>query len=228
MKNRLGKVTFVFICIFLAKCVFDIILSWRLVYMMGDWDMIKAVIFSDGVISFLKALDNIFGVGNIICLAIALVYTMKIIQSKRINRFVYVFTALAILVDIFFDTIYWNEISGFGDVFVCVLLFLLKCTCFISFILLFARYNNEKMKKTVRITLGCTYICTAIYFIINGLIFLFFSVLSQYQYIGDMISVSDVILWILGGVIWPIFVLIVGGLVLGYILFPEKYIKIEN
>ena len=118
--------------------------------------------------------------------------------------------------------------SGFGDVFVCVLLFLLKCSCFISFILLFARYNNEKIKKAVRITLGSTYICTAIYFIINGLIFLFSRVLSQYQYIGDMISVSNVILWILGGVIWPIFVLIVGGLVLGYILFSEKYIKIEN
>lgn len=228
MKNRLGKVTFVLLCIFLAKCAFDIILSWRLVYMMGDWDMIKAVVFSDGVVSFLRSLDNPFCVGNIICLAIVLVYTIKIIQNKRINRFVYVFTALAILVDIFFDTIYWNEMSGFGDIFVCVLLFLLKCFCFISFILLFARYNNEKIKKAVRITLGSTYICTAIYFIINGLIFLFFRVLSQYQYIGDMISVSDVILWLLGGVIWPIFVLIVGGLVLGYILFPEKYIKIEN
>ncbi len=228
MKNRLGKVTCVFLCIFLAKCAFDIILSWRLVYMMGDWDMIKAVIFSDGVVSFLKALDNILCVGNIICLAIVLVYTMKIIQSKRINRFVYVFTALAILVDIFFDTIYWNEISGFGDAFVCVLLFLLKCTCFISFILLFARHNNVKMKKIVSIILGCTYICAAIYFLISCTSFLFSAVLSQYQYIGDMISVSDVVLWICGGVIWPIFELIVGGLVLGYILFPEKYIKTKN
>ncbi len=228
MKNRLGKVTFVFICIFLAKCAFDIILSWRLVYMMGDWDMIKEVIFMDGVVSFLKALDNIFCVGNLICLGTVLIYTIKIKQCKRINRFVYMFTALAILVDIFFDTIYWNEISGFGDVFVCILLFLLKCTCFISFILLFVHYDNVKMKKIVGIILGCTYICTAIYFLISCTSFLFSAVLSQYQYIGDMISVSDVILWILGGVIWPIFELIVGGLVLGYILFHEKYIKIEN
>lgn len=93
----------------------------------------------------------------------------------------------------------------------------------LAFVLLFIDYSKQLLNKILYIVLGCSVVGAVIYKVVyykHNLTIIMKSI--------EMSQGLETILMYLEYFIFPILSLIVSGLVLGYILFPEKYLKSTN
>lgn len=98
--------------------------------------------------------------------------------------------------------------------------FALPISFFLGFVLLFIDYAKHSLKKILCFVLGCSFIGTGIYWMVgfkNGLADIMQNTEMEQGLVNIYIYLEYLILPILG--------LVVSGLVLGCILFPEKYLK---
>ncbi len=220
MKNKLRKITF------LLTCIFTILFVWVRIYtvwMFGvrydGWSNIidMCLLMEDYVI--VKTIGEYF-VMPIICCIVSLIYVIKIGQSKRINRFVYIITAMAILVETLFY-IFSNINSYLNSVPILPLLF--RSGFLLAFVLLFIDCSKQLLRKMLYIVLGCSFVGTVIYMIMN-----YKNNLTSIMQSVEMLQGLEIIYMYLEFLILPVLGLIVSGLVLCYILFPEKYLKAAN
>lgn len=219
MKNRLGKVTFGLLCSFLVVyLLYNVYSLWTFFKMMGDWE---TFIYMCNTLKFTGLISIIhnFLVGPTICWAIGLIYTIIIGKGKPVNRFVYMITALAVFDNLFFAIFPFDKITGFFYIFMEVFFWFILIAYCICFVLLFVQDKKQKNIKTIRIALISTYICTFVYGIIG-----FIYNIARHLIVSTEIvfyNVCSIFLW--NGLRFVLFV--IGGLVLGYILFHQKYFK---
>ena len=101
-----------------------------------------------------------------------------------------------------------------------ILPLLLRSGFFLGFVLLFIDYAKHSLKKILYFVLGCSFIGTGIYWMVgfkNRLAAIMQNTEMEQGLVNIYIYLEYLILPSLG--------LVVSGLVLGYILFPEKYLK---
>lgn len=220
MKNKLGKLTFGILCSFLVVYVFyNIYSAVRYYKMMDAMNTIFHLFNEDELFGEIYAgtSSQIFSmlIGPVICWLVALIYTVTIGSGKRVNRVVYIITALAVLSNLIFS--YFNVGSILSIVFLLIVF-----AAFVSIILLCVLHKNLKMKKTMNITLIFVYGCAVFYEVINCII----KMLNLFVF-SNRVGLSNLVDTML--YCGMIFVsLIVAGLVLGYVLFPEKYMSVEE
>ena len=100
-------------------------------------------------------------IGPVICWFIALIYTVIIGRNRKVNCFVYIITALAILINLL-----GSSLSGGLSLVLKIMFILILFAAFISFILLCVFHKNQSMKKKVNITMISVYGCAFVYEII--------------------------------------------------------------
>lgn len=224
MKSKLGKVTFVSLCAFLGLYALYIIFSILMFLRLCNFDLEYFFYFCNKM-SILENVEMVHRwlAGPMICWSVFLIYAIIIAKGIRVKRFVYIITALAIfdnlLFIIIFDTIYVNEFSSIiFNIFFCLILIAYT----VCFVLLFADAKKHKMTKIIRITAVAAVVCLVVY---DGVTFFSATVrqmlqMSQFNFdyiFGMLLSYASYSI-----------LLVVAGLVLGYILFPEKYLVTEE
>ena len=228
MKNKLGKLTFGMLCSFLVLYIFYNIYSmFTFLKIMYELSILSDIFNLENFLSEILggfggfrgicSLSFSFLIGPVICWLVALIYTIVIGLNKRVNITVYIITAVAILFNLFGAVLSNGLLPILKIVFILILF-----AAFLTFILLCIFYKKNNMKKTMNIAIISVYCCAIVFEIINFLIEIA-SILINISYL-NFNNVFSNLLWY--GIIF--ISLIVGGLVLGYILFPEKYLKTEE
>lgn len=217
MKNKLGQITFLLSCLYaiLFICV-SICDVWVLSVRYDGWDNIIDMCISTGIYAMIKMIGE-YVVVPIICCIVSLIYVIKIGQNKKINRFIYIITALAILVEMFVY-IYTNINSYLNSV--PILPLLIRCGFFLTFVLLYIDYTKNFLRKIIYVIVGCSFIGNVVYMIMH-----YINILTPIRQIIETEQGLELIYIYLNYLILPALSLIVSGLVLYYILFPEKYLK---
>ena len=219
MKSKLRKITFWLLCVFIVLYAFTkICMVWELGNRFGGWRNIIDMSLSGGTYVIIKIFGESFAL-PIIYGIVCFVYLIEIKQKNRIRRYVSAVTALAILIEMLFFIIanlgsYHNSIP--------ILPLLLRSGFFLGFVLLFIDYAKHSLQKILYFVLGCSFIGTGIYWIAgfkNGLAAIMQNTEMEQGFVTIYIYLEYLILPILG--------LVVSGLILGYILFPEKYFTKE-
>lgn len=228
MKNKLGKLTFGILCSFLVlHILYNIYSTVSFFNIMHELYILSDLFNEEQILSDILRSFGGFGgicslifsilIGPFICWLVALVYTIVIGLNKRVNVTVYIITAVAILLNLF-DAIISNGLSPVLKIVFILILF----AAFLSFILLCVFNKIDNMKKTMKITMISVYCCAIVFEIINFLVEIA-SILINISYLSFN-SVFSNLLWF--GMIF--ISLIVAGFVLGYILFPGKYLSVEE
>lgn len=222
MKTKLGKVTFISLCAFLVLYALYSINSIVLLYktVNYDWNMIIDIYKVMDFGSIINSIHN-FYIGPMISWTMVLIYTIIIGKGKRPKPFLYLITALAI-----FDGLLFTILAGYLSlpyvisIISCVIASFIFIAFIFAFLMLFFDYKKKKWSKAIYKTIVFTYIAQVTYFLAFMIINIFsigisnvfknFNVYTLLNYGSGIIAV------------------IIYGLVLGYILFPEKYMKIEE
>lgn len=220
MKNKLGQVTFLLSCVYaiLFICV-SICDVWVLSIRFDGWNNIIDMSLSAGIYAIIKMIGEPVVV-PIICCIVGLIYIIKIGQNKKINRFTYIITAIAILVEMFVY-IFTNINSYLNSVPILPLLF--RCGFFLTFVLLYIDYTKNFLRKIIYVIVGCSFIGNVIYIIMY-----YINILTFIRQNVEMAQGLELIYMFLVCLILPVLGLIVCGLILCYILFPEKCLKSEK
>lgn len=217
LKSKLGKITFLLLCVFIVLYVFmEICTVWMLGDRFDGWRNIIDMSLSGGTYVIIKIFGESFAL-PIISSIVCFIYLIEIRQGRRIHRFVFAVTALAILAEMLFFIItnlgsYLNSVP--------ILPLLLRSGFFLGFVLLFIDYAKQSLKKILYFVLGCSFAGSVIYWMVgfkNGLASIMQNIEMERGLVSVYIYLESLILPILG--------LVVSGLVLGYILFPEKYFR---
>lgn len=217
LKNKLGKITCLLLCVFI---VLYFLIEICTVCMLGDrfdgWRNIIDMSLSGGAYVIIKIFGESFAL-PIICGIVCFIYLIEIRQEKRIHRFVFAVTALAIMVETLFFIItnlgsYHNSVPIFPLIF--------RGGFFLGFVLLFIDYAKQSLKKVLYFVMGCSFVGTLIYLMMS-----FKDSLTAIMQNIEMERGLVTIYIYLEYFILPILGLVVSGLVLGYILFPEKYFR---
>ncbi len=222
MKKMLGKVTFGLLCAFLVLYIFYNIYSLGAFFkIMGAEETFKYMFQSMNLMEMVCIIHNFF-IGPLICWLIGLIYTIAIAQGKTVKRYIYLITALAIFDNLFFTIFPLDNISGFFTVFLDILFGLVLIAYCVCFILLFLHNKKQISQKSICCAFKIIYICTFVY----GMIGFVSDFVRQLFVLKEIVlyNVFNFILW--HGMRLVLFIL--GGLVLGYIFFPEKYIKTQE
>lgn len=220
MKNKLGQITFLLTCIFTILFVLVRIYTvWMLGIRFDGWNNIINMCLSIDDYAMIKIIGENFVV-PIICFSVSLIYVIKIGQNKRISRFTYIIMAIAILVEIFFY-IFTNINSYLNSVPILPLLF--RSGFLLVFVLLYIDYTKNLFRKIIYVIAGYSFISTVIYMIMY-----YINNLTSIRQSVEMLQGLELICMYLGYLILPTLGLMVSGLVLCYILFPEKYLKSAN
>jgi len=217
MKKKLGKLTFGMLCLFLVVYIFYNIYNLVCYYIMLKEMNVLLYMFTDMEFSTTCHLIFTSLIGPVICWFVALIYTVIIGRNRKVNCFVYIITALAILINLL-----GSSLSGGLSPVLNIMFILILFAAFVSFILLCVFHKNQSMKKKMNITMISVYGCAFVYEIIYYIIEMVSLLVNKYYF--DLANVVNSILYC--GMIF--ISLIIGGLVLGYILFPEKYLKTEE
>ncbi len=220
MKNKLGQITFWLTCLFvlLFICV-SICNVWILSIRFDGWNNIFDMCLSMGNYIMIKMIGENFVVPIISCI-VSLIYVIKIGQNKKINRFVYIITAMAILVEMFFY-IFSNINSYLNSVL--ILPFLLRSGFLFAFVLLYIEYTKNFFRKIIYVIVGGSFISSVIYMIMY-----YINIITSIRQNIEILHGLELLYMYLDYLILPALGLIVSGLILCYILFPEKYLKSEN
>lgn len=221
MKTTLGKVTSISLCAFLVLYAFYNVFSNIMLFKTTnyDWDMYLDIYKTMNLGQRINFIHNWY-VGPMISWTMVLIYTIIIGKGKRAKPVVYFITALAIfdgflfvILNEFFSSSYMISIIS------TVMTSLIWIVFVYIFLMLFLDYKKKKWSKVICKTVVFAYIVRVIYFFV-ALIFNIFRVGISNLFM----NLSDYILHY-GSIMTSI---IIYGLVLGYILFPEKYIKKEE
>ena len=221
MKTKLGKVTFISLCAFLVLYafynVFSIIMLFKTVNY--DWDMYLDIYEMMNLGQRINYIHNWY-VGPIISWTIVFIYTIIIGKGNRAKPVVYFITALAIFDGFLFAIL--NEFLSssymISIIFTVMSSFILLVFVFV-FLMLFLDYKKKKWSKVICNTVIFAYIGRVICFFVTFIFNIFRVGISNF-----FMNFSNFILHY-GSIMIAI---IIYGLVLGYILFPEKYIKKED
>lgn len=220
MKNKLGQITFFLTCIFIILFVLvRIYVVWIFGIRFDGWNNIIDMSLSNGNYTLIKMIGEYFVI-PIICCIVSLIYVIKIGQNKKINRFTYIITAMAILVELFFY-IFTNINSYLNGI--PILPLLLRSGFLFAFVLLYIDYTKNLFRKNIFVIAVCSYITTVIYMVMR-----YINTLTSIRKSVEMLQGLEILIMYLDYLILPAFGLIVIGLVLCYILFPEKYLKSEK
>jgi len=207
-KTRLGKVTFVLVCVCLALFVTVKILDvWGLGRNLGGFhNMTRIIAITSGqgeVMNVLLLLGKIFVI-PVIWTLVGFFYVLGMKRCKPIKQGICLASALAVLAE--FILLAAGEGRYFWQLMIRI--------CFvIVFMLLFLEFKKSGFRRWIFITFGLTYTITLVYVI---------------RYMINVIRVWDMntaFYVSLAYILLPVVFLIVCVLALGYILFPEKYIE---
>lgn len=219
-KTIWGKITFYLICVFVIMYILvKISTVWMLGVRFGGWNNIIDMCRSIGGYSTVKFISKNFIV-PIICSTVCLIYVIEIGRSKIISRFVFGVTALALLVEMLFYIL--DNMNSYYNM-VPFLPLLLKIGFFLAFVLFFTGYTTQLLQKILYVVLGCSFVGTAIY-----LITYYKHNLTSIIQNTESSQGIEIIYVYSEYFILPVLGLVVCGLVLCYILFPEKYFKTTN
>ncbi len=221
MKNKLGKITFISLCAFLVLYGLYNLYAIVFLYKTVNYDLNMII---DGYKqmdfgSFINSIHN-FYIGPMISWTMVLIYTIIIGKGKSPKPFVYLITALAI-----FDGLLFTILGGFlslsyiRSIISSAIISLIFIAFIFVFLMLFFDYKKKKWSNAICITAVLVYIADVIYYFVFFIIDIFS--------VGISNVFMNMIAYILYCGSWMI-AIIIYGLVLGYILFPEKYIKIEE
>ena len=227
MKNTLGKSTFLLICISVILYIFITIASiWSLSVSFDGWGNIVNMSISMGMGNYflVKMIGENFVIPFIVCM-VSLWYLIVIGQGKRIERPVYMITALALLVEMIFFIYrminsYYMQSSEYYHYSVPITQFIIRVGFLLAFILLFTDNSRQVLKKPIYLILGCSYAGAVAFLIIslkNSL-----SALLQYQ------ETEQGLILLYGyteDFLFPVVSILTCGLLIGYILFPERYLE---
>ena len=220
MKNKFGQITFFLICIFIVLFVLVRIYAvWMFGIRFDGWNNIIDMSLSNGNYTLIKMIGEYFVI-PIICCIVSLIYVIKIGQNKKINRFTYIITSMAILVEMFFYI--FTNINGYLNG-IPILPLLLRSGFLFAFVLLYTDYTKNLFRKIIIMIVVCSYITTVMYMAMR-----YINTLTAIRKSVDMLQGLEILIMCLDYLILPALGLIVIGLVLCYILFPEKYLKSEN
>ncbi len=220
MKNKLSKITLLLTCIFIILFVLVRIYTvWMLGVRFDGWNNIIDMCLLMEDYAIVKMIGENFVIPTICCI-VSLIYVIKIGQSKRINRPVYIITTMAILVEMLFY-IYSNINSYLNSVPILPLLF--RSGFLLAFVLLFMDCSKQLLRKMIYIVLGCLFVGAVIYMIMD-----YKNNLTSIMQSVEMLQGLEKIYMYLETLILPVWGVIVSGLVLCYILFPEKYLISAN
>lgn len=183
------------------------------------WNNIVDMCLSMEDYAIVKTLGENF-VMPIICCIVCLIYVLKIGKSKVINRLVYIITTMAILVEMLFY-FYSNINSYLNSVPILPLLF--RSGFLLAFVLLFINSSKQLLKKSLYIVLGCSFVGTVIYMVMA-----YKKNFTSIMQSAEMLQGLELVYFYLEFLILPALGLIVSGLILCYILFPEKFMKLVN
>ncbi len=215
-KTLLGKITFILACIFLFMYISGKIYAiWMVGNRLGGWDNLMNLSLSIGGYGTVKIISNNF-IMPIIWSIIYAIYIFAIWKNKKIERFIFAVTALAISVEMVFyilDNLYGNGIISF-------LPLLLRIGFLLAFIMLFMGWTKELLKKIVYAVLCGSYICTLAYVLILYI--------RNMTALIQMSNSSQGIMRVFeyaGYFMFPILELVVYALIISYILFPAKHFK---
>ena len=210
-KTLLGKVTFgltcVCLCLFFAVKILDICGLGR---SLGGFEnmmkfFIEAYKQGDGMTGLVFACKTFLL--PIIWIWAGLLYILTIKSNRPIKEFVCLFSALAVFAEFLLlvagnNRFFWQLAA--------------RCGFVIVFVLLFLELKKAGFRRWIYITFGLTYILTLVYVI---------------RYMINVIRILSADAGIelfyaaLAYIIHPAVFLVVAVLVLGYILFPEKYME---
>ena len=208
-KTRLGKVTFVLagICLalFMAVKILDV---WSLGRTLGGLkNMTKFIATASEQgkgMSVLIFLSKSFVI-PIVWTLVGSLYVLAIKKCNPIKQSVCVASALAVLAELILLVAGGNGYFGQLSTRVCFI---------IVFVLLFLELKKSGFRKWIYITFGFTYMLTLGYVVLHMI---------------NVIQVFDIDIAfyaILTYLLLPVVFLSVAILVMGYILFPEKYIEV--
>ena len=204
--NKLGKVTFFLTCIFTILFVLVRIYAARMFGIRYDgWDNIIDMSRSIGNNALIKMIGEYFVI-PIICCIVCLIYLIKIGQNKKINRFTYIITAMAILVEMFFY-IFTNINS------VSVLPLLFRSGFLLAFVLLYIDYTKNLFRKIIYVIVTCPFIATVIYIIIH-----YINTLTPIRESVETLQGTEILFVYLDYLILPALGLIVSGAIILYII----------
>ncbi|MBQ7765757.1 MAG: hypothetical protein IJ397_02810 [Lachnospiraceae bacterium] len=221
MKTKLGKLTFISLCAFLVLYAFYNIFSNIMLFktINYDWDMYLDIYEMMNWGQRINFIHNWY-IGPMISWTMVLIYTIIIGKGNRANPVVYFITALAI-----FDGFLFVILNEFLSSSYMISIISTVMTSFIwiafvfVFLMLFLDYKKKKRSKVICKAVVFAYIGRVIYFFVDFIFNIFRVGIS-----GFLMNFSDYILHY-GSIMIAI---IIYGLVLGYIIFPEKYIKKED
>lgn len=224
MKNKLGKVTFASLCAFLGLyALYNIYGLWTLIKMMISLELFSDLSNASNILDFmsLNIVINWF-VGPMICWMVFLLYTIIIGRGKKVKPIVYIITASAILCDLIFGIVCSDIGYDFLSALFTVIFRAISCAYIVILILLFVNDKKDKLNKIIKITVISTYICA----LINEVAAFTYDCLRQviiFEEI-DFNNICSIVLWHGNRFL----VVVILGLVLGYILYPEKYLITEQ
>lgn len=227
-KNVLGKITFVLVfAMAIVYTVTKLYIAWYMGDSFGGWDIFLefAGAVSDSykynVLSELLFLPIMW---SILCV----VYAIYIGKNKRANRILYVGTALVILADSIFYIIqlkkYYKMDLGVTDISFAPLF--IRIGFLLAVIILCIGITKKGFDIALGSILGCSVMGALVYMIVwykRNMSVLIEEVIEEIHGFEDMIGVMEFAEYC----IIPILGFIVGALIIGYILFPTKYLK-EN
>ncbi len=208
-KTRLGKITFVLICVclvlFIVVKIWDV---WGLGRALGGFEnMTKFMATASGqgkVASVLIFFGKTFVI-PIIWTLVGLLYVFAIKKCKPIKQSVCLASALAVLAELILLVMGGNRYFWQLTTRICFI---------IVFALLFLELKKSGLRRGIYIAFGLTYMLTLVYVI---------------RYVISMIrvlNIETVFYAIFAYILLPMVFLSVVILVLGYILFPKKYIEV--
>ena len=207
-KTRLGKITFVFACVYVIFFVATKIREICIINeVMGSWKEIMEAADTVGKFAVADMIARTF-VFPALLLILYLIYTVHIGQNKRIQRPVFALTAFILLIYIiylilkgYFSSLYLYASIGFA------LGFVLLC------------FGFETGKKSFQYAIYGIFTCSYIV--------IFVCVIMQVWSLGKVIRTATGLYLaevVIRGGIGPVFSALVCLAVLGYVLFPKKYI----
>ncbi|MBQ8596729.1 MAG: hypothetical protein IJ409_02960 [Lachnospiraceae bacterium] len=208
-KTRLGKITFVLTCVCLTLFIVVKILDvWGLGRALDGFENMTKVIATALGQGELKSVLILFGktfVIPIIWTLVGFLYAFAIKKCKPIKQSVCVVSALAVLAELILlmagsNRYFWQ---------------LATRICFIIvFVLLFLELKKSGLRRGIYIAFGLTYMLTLVYVIVYMI------------NVMRVLETDTAFYAILAYILLPVVFLSVVILVLGYILFPEKYIEV--
>ncbi len=217
-KNSLGKITLVMLSVFTAVFIFtkscDI---WSANNMFDGLDNLFKYAKEYGGLTIAKFVCELF-VLPIMWSVICVIYIMQIAGNKFANKSIYASTILAILVQV---SCYVIDCVNVDKKISAV--WVLLCIGFLlSFIMLFMVCTKELPGKILYIVLGCSLLGT----VINMIVGYKTSMTVIIQELEHADFWGKVILSIYFST--PLFGVVALVLVMGYILFPKKYLEAED